>query len=101
MTDGHATFLLFTQASVMIMAHSKMLIFGFFRMSVRQSSRNVCTARPSVATVKVHGLDIVLITVNGKDGTHLGALLANLKSSKKAEVVRVQAECIPKNTCKN
>lgn len=58
MTDGHATFLLFTQASVMIMAHSKMLIFGFFRMSVRQSSRNVCTARPSVGTVKVHELDL-------------------------------------------
>ena len=56
MTDGHATFLLFTQASVMIMAHSKMLIFGFFRMSVRQSSRNVCTARPSVGTVQLHGL---------------------------------------------
>ena len=56
MTDGHATFLLFTQASVMIMAHSKMLIFGFFRMSVRQSSRNVCTARPSVGTVKMHDL---------------------------------------------
>ena len=67
MTDGHATFLLFTQASVMIMAHSKMLIFGFFRMSVRQSSRNVCTARPSVATVKVHDLNLVLIAfhING------------------------------------
>ena len=67
MTDGHATFLLFTQASVMIMAHSKMLIFGFFRMSVRQSSRNVCTARPSVGTVKMHELDLVLtaLCING------------------------------------
>ena len=41
MTDGHATFLLFTQASVMIMAYSKMLIFGFFRMSVRHVDHSV------------------------------------------------------------
>ena len=68
MTDGHATFLLFTQASVMIMAHSKMLIFGFFRMSVRQSSRNVCTARPSVGTVKMHDL---LLAVQGPGGPPL------------------------------
>ena len=64
MTDGHATFLLFTQASVMIMAHSKMLIFGFFRMSVRQSSRNVCTARPSVGTVKMHYLHLAVLIYN-------------------------------------
>ena len=41
MADGHATFLLFTQASVMIMAYSKMLIFGFFRMSVRHVDHSV------------------------------------------------------------
>ena len=62
MTDGHATFLLFTQASVMIMAHSKMLIFGFFRMSVRQSSRNVCTARHGVGTAKSHNLHFAILS---------------------------------------
>ena len=54
MADGDATFLLFTQASVMIMACNKMLIFGFFPMSQKLSKVYFCKSRQACGIWRHH-----------------------------------------------